>query len=55
MIFSLFKDKKTIQLANQLATTFIRAATILKKIPKDKTHYPSANALENHNKLVFRK
>jgi|TARA_B100001964_G_scaffold43230_1_gene48072 hypothetical protein len=36
MIFSLFKDKKTIQLANQLATTFIRATTILKKIPKDK-------------------
>ena len=25
------------------------------KLPKNKTHYPSANALENHNKLVFRK
>ena len=25
------------------------------KLPNDKMHYPSANALENHNKLVFRK
>ena len=25
------------------------------KLPNNKTHYPSANALENHNNLVFRK
>ena len=25
------------------------------KLPNNKMHYPSANALENHNKLVFRK
>ena len=24
-------------------------------LPQNKTYYPSATALENHNKLVFRK
>ena len=51
MIFSLFKDQKTIEIAQQLAAIFEKTADILKKLPKGSLNKKGILSALNKNKI----
>ena len=54
-LISIDKDYKVVVSSMLKSTEYEKINGKKIKLPKNKTHHPSSNALDNHNRLVFRK